>query len=467
MKSFKGISSVVVLVATLAIFLAGGNVFAAEQSSKVNVLSCEQLANGIKVKKSGVNGGKPYTLSNEIKNAGHDYRKYTFTCVSPTQYKVTWQEYGVAAPGTLTIDVAGEAPFSINMLLGDVKKTLAIFKFTASNKEDIIVNKIVLGANLKSASAPYALSNLRLYDYDTELPIGVAANLNQNEKNGTYVSVTFDNLNWEVKKNLPKLLIVKADVASLSDSDNASLSNAAAQLAILPDYSDQPGIQLPVGAYGKQSGNTLVFTSFSFKVYDGSIAVSTATNGKKSQLVPNNGYVRASEFVFYRSKLDLSFANDTPSGVAAPSKEQLVGKFVAKNGANIGNYSAVIKKLNFSIWSTIKNNAGSVHLLKVYKDALGTTPLATVSFTGDFTDTALADSDMTDVEIAAGSSTTFYVTLDTTAAAPNDTLGFTLTKGPSYSNDGPNYGVEWSDGVTNDIVANSGKVVAPLKIFTY
>lgn len=372
----------------------------------------------------------------------------------------------VESVAALTIAVGSDTPIGYNMLLGAVDQTLAQFKVTADDKEDIIIKDLVISVNLKSTSLPL-LYNLRLYEQGTNVPIGTAAVLNTTEKNGAYVSAKFSNLNWEIGKNTFKAFIVKADIHSYIEMGDPSVSNTAAQLAILPDYSDQPGVQSSIVAVGKQSGNNLAYNSFIFQANDGLLPLTTASNGNKSQLNANNGYVRASEFVFYRAKLGVAWASDTPKGSASPSPEQVVGKFVVTNFANAGSYSAKIKYFNFGISSTIKNEDNSTHFLKIYKDSLGTTPLAKVSFNGQFSDTTLVDSDMIDVEISSGASKTFYVTLDTSAALMNKSLSIRIPAAPFLVNSGTAYGVEWSDGVTNDIITAGWDLPLQWKTFVY
>ncbi len=64
-------------------------VHAADTVNYVNVTSCEEIVGGIRISR---NNGPKYILTSECRDAGHGMRNYTMSCVSRTQYKVSWTE---------------------------------------------------------------------------------------------------------------------------------------------------------------------------------------------------------------------------------------------------------------------------------------------------------------------------------------------------------------------------------------
>lgn len=53
------------------------------------VTSCENVVGGIRISR---NNGPKYILTSECRDAGHGMRNYTMSCVSRTQYMVSWTE---------------------------------------------------------------------------------------------------------------------------------------------------------------------------------------------------------------------------------------------------------------------------------------------------------------------------------------------------------------------------------------
>lgn len=67
----------------------GSAVQAASGTNTVDVMSCENTATGIRIKRAS---GEPYILTNGCRNAGYGLRDYYMTCTANTQYRVEWTE---------------------------------------------------------------------------------------------------------------------------------------------------------------------------------------------------------------------------------------------------------------------------------------------------------------------------------------------------------------------------------------
>ncbi|MBI3671400.1 hypothetical protein HY249_01235 [Candidatus Azambacteria bacterium] len=119
-------------------------------------------------------------------------------------------------------------------------------------------------------------------------------------------------------------------------------------------------------------------------------------------------------------------------------------KVNVSNSANVGNYSATVKLMNFANSSSgAVGTASGTKALTVYKDNTSTTALATTNYASlqAFTTTAITEGAFTDVEIAAGATKLFIVTLDTSNAVATNTV----TVGMSAGN------ITWTDGYTTSI----------------
>jgi len=165
----------------------------------------------------------------------------------------------------------------------------------------------------------------------------------------------------------------------------------------------------------------------------------------------------------YATKISVAFASDTPSGsvYSTGGDDQIIGKFVVTNSANAGNYSATIKSLNFTMSQSGTSKAiATVAQMKVYKSSvLAANLVANTIFAADddhdISDTgfvatgtnAVTDTESNaamgfeDVEIEAGQSQTFIVTLDTDDFIAADTAAESISIGMASDD------ILWRDGV--------------------
>lgn len=343
------------------------------------------------------------------------------------------QKVYIGLSGALTVAVDSSSPTDNHYLMGSTDQTLAIFKFSATNNEPVVITDLVLSNNVSATSATGTLTNIRLVDANNPSTVyGSAANFVDTNSTGTLAHASLKNLtNLVVPAGLSKTVAVVADIVGY-DPGGFTTTGQTNNIGILK-YST--GSQLAVVAKGFQSGSLITPT------------VTTSTNGSYVVgLGANNPLAAAATSTLYRTRLSVAWASDTPT---APSRsaEETVAKFVITNSANVGNYDAVIKAINFDITSTVSNTAA--RSLKVYADSLSsagnnTGLLATTSYAGTgqtFVDTNFADGDFADITIGAGKSKTFLVTVDLTNASDTVTRSFNIRVG--------NGDILWSDGITN------------------
>ncbi len=334
---------------------------------------------------------------------------------------VALQTAYIAANGTLTVTTDGDTTLAQQMAMGAVDVELAKFKFLANPSENINVTQIVVSDQTSSA-ATGTLKNLTLWDGTTKIagPISV-----DSTSTSTYANYVFSNLSLVITKNTSKVLTVKADMTTY---DEGATSASTHKLAIVRYYDST---NESVTATGAASGTSITGTS---KLYFG-----TSTYVDQA----------ANTMAIYRTLLNFSWSSDTPQGAAVGSDDAIVGKIVATNSANTGSYDATIKLMNFAISQTGISNTADREL-KIYKDntiSSGTLVLTTSWLAAgdqDFGNTAITDAGFTDVVIAAGSSKTFIITMDTQDVTSDDKLSISMAADD----------ITWNDGV-GDITASN------------
>jgi len=333
---------------------------------------------------------------------------------------VTLQTAYISAAGTLTVTIDGDTTLSDQLVMGATDQELAKFKFESSASEAITISELIVSDNVSSA-ATGTLMNLKLYDGATLIagPIQLSAT----SATTTYANAVFSNLDINIPASQNKVLTVKGDVSTY---DNGATSESTHTLAILANNGSGTD---SVTARGASSGTTL------------SSVVSSDQSGSQMEV--------------FRTKLTVTWASDTPSGASAGAAAQTIAKINVTNSSNSGNYAATVKNMNFAISSTV-TAAGGSRQLDVYKSALGTTALANTTYPNiNFADSAITEANFTDVEIAAGTTKLFLVTLDTNDATSDENLSIYVD-----SSD-----ITWNDGV-NDTTSIKSLPLTP-KTITY
>lgn len=403
----------------------------------------------------------------------------TGTSASISGQNLSLQNQYISSVGTVTVAVDADTALATNMLMGAVDQSLGKFKLTASNAEPLNFTEMVVSVNVASA-ATGTLRNIKLVDEAGNQVGSTIASLSSGTTS-TYANAKFSGLSLVVPKGSTRIVNVKADITPY-EAGGFSTTGQAVQAAILSMDTDAgvDGTQLALTGTGALSGTALSSSEMTFTANAGTAPLTTVANGSASQLRSNNAHVRANEFVLYRAKLTVAWAGDAPSGVAGPAAAQTVAKFVVSNQANVGNYSATVSYVNFSLSGTISNTTpAATRALNVYKDSLATTALWTTTFTygsstqSAFDNTGATAGDYTTVEVSSGATKTFFVTLDTTDAASTKTLSIaipsshTAKSANGRASMGTAYGLVWTDGVTASIAAHDNVLPLGYKTFTY
>ena len=358
----------------------------------------------------------------------------TSTATSYTTPAVHLQNMYLTASGSLTITVAAETPTWDQLVLGSTGNIVSKFRFAAGASEDIRVTKVILadrnkadgaaGLNLASTGTP---RNISLWDGSTQ--VGSTVSTLSDTYNTVTPYATFQNLSWTVPKNSAKVLTVKTD---LSTSDDGGLTSSTVRLSIPLDWDlSVTGDQESIEARGAASG--------------------VAITGTALDLVANTDETaNGNYFDALKTKLTIAYAADAPSGLSSASAQQTVAKFVVSNAANAGNYSALVKLMNFAV-SSYGASLSNSSILKVYKDSVtvanllasteycSATTACSVSYsTKEYKNSRFGQGAATDAVasfvdfyVAPGSSVTLIVTLDTSNAgfSSNETLTVGLAAG--------------------------------------
>lgn len=371
-----------------------------------------------------------------VTNSADDYAACNVTSVSATG-KVTssatsWTTGSLAlqlvyinTSGTLTITAAADTPTNDTLVLGSTGNVLAKFRFAANAVEDITVNKIFLSDRIRTdggaAAATGTVRNISLWDGTTQVGSTVAS-LSETNNNVTPYA-TFSGLSWNIPRNSAKTLTVKADYSTV---DDGGVTSSTTRFVLATGYTSASTAVESVEARGASSGTSLT----------GSTLVYTSSSAEAD--------VVGNYFDVLKTKLTIAYAADAPSGLSAASAEQTVAKFVVSNTANAGNYTALVKLMDFNVSSYGSSISGATNL-KVYKDSvavanqLAATPYChATSLTSDacpasaaYRATGIGAGNFTDVYVAAGSSVTVIVTIGTNNSgfATNETLTVGINAG--------------------------------------
>jgi len=354
-----------------------------------------------------------------------------------TGTEVDLQNVYLANHGNLTVEAAADTPVGQQLVLGSTGVSLAKFKLSADAAENITVTEFIVNDDMTSAfggagkkAATGTIKNLKLYNGSTLLASVSAFR----DVNASSSEAKFSGFTLNVPANQNVVLEVKGDLSSYVDGGKPSSTH---RLMVLPNLEeDGAGTVNPVVAVGAGSGITMSLAGLDIGITSGTADV----------------YTYGSYMEAVRAKLTLAHAADSPSGSATPASEQTVAKFVATNSANIGNYSLYIRNLALDVSSVGSSMpvSGSVNM-KIYKDSISTANrLATTDYSGgyasgqQFLDTQIPEASFTDLEIAAGSSKTVIVTLDTSTS--NFSANDTLSIGIDVAGD-----VQWDDGNSDSV----------------
>jgi uncharacterized protein YwbE len=331
-----------------------------------------------------------------------------------------------ATGGALRATVAADSPVAGQLAMGETDVTMGKFRLSASSTEAARITQLSITDDMSNYyvdAATGALRNIRLYDGSTLL--GTVSSFISVASNTAYA--TFTSLNLEIPKGGSKTLTVKADVTPY---DGFSITSTRHRMVIKQDYLQKYGeaenlatgiiaTDNTIQAWGLDSGTQLVNDFLNY-----------------GNLGNTEHDAIANPFDVFKSKISVAKASDAPSGVHAASTEDTVAKFTVSN-VSPGGFSARVREMNFDI-SASGFSMETETLVKVYKSSSYSTDNRLASSdmcdasgcvaTNPF-DTNFGAASFTDLDIAAGSSQTIWVTLNTSSAALESTDTETLSVG--------------------------------------
>lgn len=364
----------------------------------------------------------------------------------------------ISSNANLTISANADTPVSQPIVMGTTDVEVAKFKLAASVDEDITISDIYLAAQVKSG-ATGTFRNIKLYNGTT--PVGTAANLGSTYSTTTYAVAAFPALSLKIPKNGNVILTVKADIGVNGDATTAD----TAIFALLPDYDGATAAnQESITAKGDSSGASITVADQDYNASSGTFATDAGVVGNTMTV--------------YGTKISVAYAAGTPSGSQSPSASQTIMQFTVTNSANVGNYSATIRYVNFTISQNGVSRANATAVgLDVYKDSVTSANLVgstiwvaagaqNVTGVTLMANAAAATSGTAagfeETEIAAGQPKTFIVILDTSnlALGTNDSISVSIADSQ----------IAWRDGVSTTDYTTAGSVAGlplPTKTMTY
>jgi hypothetical protein len=159
-----------------------------------------------------------------------------------TSVPVTGQNVVVAGAGSVSVTVDTSVPPAQQLVLGSTGATLGQFRFTASNNEGLRIDQLTLTATSSVDGAPATFKNLTIWDGGTMIATCNALQLAS--VTAGYTSLcTIPNGGLVVPQNQSKVLTVKGDVATFSESPSSHNKPYTFRIAAASD----------VRAYGQAS----------------------------------------------------------------------------------------------------------------------------------------------------------------------------------------------------------------------
>lgn len=322
----------------------------------------------------------------------------------------------ISLGGDLYVSVDSDTPLSQQLAMGEYDYAVYKVKFEASAVEDWRLSYLVITNAMLNTIGSHVgtLKNVKIYNGSNLL--SGPRQFDPGNADPPYSDAVFDNLDFIIPAGSSRILTIKVEVGTAADG---AVSGSTHTLRIWARRDAWP--RETIRAMGINSGitNRIHFHQKAFDV-------------DKDQV--------GNTMTVYRTKISAAYAKDTPSGAATGNSAQTVAKIYITNANNVGNYAAIIKSIDFAFSTTIPSN-GARRELKIYKGSITVANrVAVASFTERFCDTKIGDSGFADVEIPAGATELFIVTLDTTEGSM--TGDFSLSVNLSEGD------IIWSDGAT-------------------
>lgn len=389
----------------------------------------------------------------------------TGSAASDTTSVPQLQNVYLAVQGNLSITVDGATPKRSTEVMGSTGVEFSRIKLAADVNEDITVTRLILVDTLNSVTnntpdgrtfggagaATGTLKNIKLVDVATGNQIGgTVVGLDSSTSFSTSTpAADFNNItNLVVPRDSSVTLKVVADITSFT---LGGVSSSTHRLAVRTNYSGASTTAEPVTATGRDSGIAVSRSCLDIGTADqGTCPGPTTTQDNGDSDVNGNFHD------VFRAKLTIALAPGSPSGSKSPTVGQTVAIFRVSNSANVGNYESTLEIMNVDIGSTLSPTctstaASTCSPIKLFKDDTSSSnnvwstnadpasniyPAASV----------IADADMANQTIAAGSFRDFFVTIDTNQSTGASGSSRSLTVSINTVSR-----VEWGDGSSTSI----------------
>lgn len=372
------------------------------------------------------------------------------------------QNVYISTNGNLSVYPDSSTPIRATQVLGSTGIELARFKFDATVQENINITKLVIGDVMTHVvaaggpgtafvSATGTLKNLKLIDATSGTQYGgTIASLDGSNATGNSVTpvAIFDNINnLTVPRSGSVVIKVVSDFSSFVDG---GVTSSTHRLVLNPVWNTMILSTDGAAAAGGNANRSIIATGA-----DSGFSISTTSldyNSSSSNSDTDVFQVLGNPHDAFRTKITIAKHSSSPSGTTSGADNQTAAIFVVSNSANVGNYTATLKLLNLDIGSTISTAGGTTSReIQVWKDSVttGNSLANTGHIATGFASTAYTEAAFTDTDISAGSSRTYYATLDTQDAATDKRLTVGIGNAGVNGNGGNQPAVVWSDGSTN------------------
>jgi len=351
----------------------------------------------------------------------------TNASVDATVTTALGQALTAASSGTLTIANASTPtmPISTYLVSGKTEQTVATWKYSASNTEDINVYRVVV-YETGTDGLPGNAQNLKLFVDGNQVGSTIPALIDSTDNTAVFESTT---PLFTVTKNSYKYLTLKTDITG---SDNATFSVDSSDLKFAVKNVATITASTDVSAKGVLSGTYVAGAAG---------ATYTANNMKVTKTKPT-----------------FTKVNPTSTTLTPGTMEVLRFKIAADAGADV-----TFDGTNHNIRFTIGQNGAeaTARAANIYDAETGLTiatalsyALNTSSGVLNFTDVGTVDGSVTGWSVPAGSEKTVYVKVDLTDfATAGESFSLTLNNAAASVSD---CDVSWSDnGIASADIANA------------
>lgn len=380
----------------------------------------------------------------------------------------------INSAGTLTVDIDGDTPLGNLVMSGASDVAFTKVKFTAG-KESFLVNKLRVvntsgGASADSSTADDMLSSIKLSYKKQDGTTGTAT--------GSLVTgvADFSGLGFYVGVDKTEVLTISATIGDM----NAATGRAAVETPRLGLDFGNAATSTNFEAVGVGSSTSLTTET---GVTDGGTGYTVDADSQDAEVVGNSMYV-------VKSKPTVTLAAASPSGAAVPGLNEVLRFTVAADAAgdivlDVVSFKITTTDNATSLWNVNGDSTGNIDLTSAYT-LYDASDLTTALEAGDsdwaLYGSAASDGTLSGTEtvgyvrlalttpktIAAGTSKTFVLKVDTTGASSStdDTVRFDVLEEAGSVNTtlAALTEFQWDETGSNAVVDNTGTLVKNLPV---